>query len=59
VLTVAGGWLCWTLLRTPWLAMLVAYILLCLGVATVTWLYTRSLRRQSAAEPDAAHDPAR
>jgi hypothetical protein len=59
VLTVAGGLLCWTLFRTPWLAMLVGYILCCLGVGTVTWLYTRSLRPQSNAEPDAAPDPAR
>jgi hypothetical protein len=59
VLTVAGGLLCWKLFRTPWVTMLVAYILFCIGVATVTWVYTRSLRRQSAAEPDAAPDPAR
>jgi len=58
-LAVAGGLLCWTLFRTPWVTMLVGYILACLGVATVVWLYTRFLGRQSAAAPDAAPDPTR
>jgi hypothetical protein len=51
-ITVAGAGLCWVILRTPWVVMLVGWALICVSSGTVGWLYLRSLRRQSAAEPD-------
>jgi hypothetical protein len=56
---IAGTWLCWVVTRTPWVVMLVGWILICAGGGTCSWLYARALRRQSTAEPSAAADPAR
>lgn len=58
-LTVGGGLLCWVVTRTPWVTELVGCILLYVNCGTVTWLYTRSLRRQSALESGVPPDPAR
>src|SRR5262245_18039193 len=58
-ITLAGAGLCWVVVRASWAVMLVGWILCCLSTGTVGWLYSRSLRQQSAAEPDAAPDPAR
>jgi hypothetical protein len=58
-LTVGGGLLCWVVTRTPWVTELVGCILLYINCGTLTWLYTRSLRRQSTAEPGGTPDPVR
>jgi hypothetical protein len=52
-ITVGLVWLCWVVTRTPWVTMLVGWLLLCIGSGTCAWLYTRLLRQQSAAE---SHD---
>jgi hypothetical protein len=56
---IAGTWLCWVVTHTPWVVMLVGWILICAGGGTCSWLYSRALRQQSTAEPSAAADPAR
>ena len=56
VFTVAGTWLCWVVTRTPWVVMLVGWVLICAVAGTCGWLYSRSLRRQQPAEPGAAPD---
>jgi plasmid stabilization system protein ParE len=33
----------------PWATMLVGYVLFCVSVGRVSWLYSRALRQQSAA----------
>lgn len=48
--TIAGTMLCGAFSRTPWLTMLVAYVLFCIAVGRVTWLWTRVLRRQASSE---------
>jgi hypothetical protein len=53
-ITVGGALLCWVITGTPWVTMLVGWILLCVCGGTCAWLYTRFLRQQPAAEP---HDP--
>jgi hypothetical protein len=57
-ITIAGVWLCWVVVRTPWVVMLVGWILICASAGSVAWLYARSLRQQPTADPDAAPDPA-
>ena len=56
-ITVGGTLLCWFATRTPWVTILVGWILICLCGGTVGRLYLRSLRQQSTAEPDATPDP--
>jgi hypothetical protein len=58
-ITVGGTLLFWFATRTPWVTMLVGWILICLCGGTVGSLYSRALRQQSTAEPDAVPDPAR
>jgi hypothetical protein len=55
-ITLGGTGLCWVATRAPWAVMLVGWILVCICCGTVGWLYSRSLRQQSAAAPDAAPD---
>lgn len=52
--TVAATLLFWFAVRVPWATMLFAWILCCISVVSVVWLYSRSLRRQPTAEPIAA-----
>ncbi|MCI0740052.1 MAG: hypothetical protein L0Y72_13485 [Gemmataceae bacterium] len=59
LITVAGTGLCLAVVRTPWVVMLVGWILICVSVATVVVLYTRSLRQQANAERSAAPDATR
>lgn len=47
VITVAGTWLCLVVVRTPWVVMLVGWILACVSAGTIAWLFFRSLRQQS------------
>jgi hypothetical protein len=49
-ITVGGTLLCLVVVRTPWVVMLVGWILLCVGGGSVGWLYSHSLRQQSSAE---------
>jgi len=56
---IAGTWLCWIVTRTPWVVMLVGWILICAGGGTCSWFYSRALRQQWTAEPSAAADPSR
>ena len=51
---VAGALLTWVMFRVPWVAMLVGWILFCVSTGIVTWTYSRSLRQQATAKPDAA-----
>jgi uncharacterized membrane protein HdeD (DUF308 family) len=55
-ITVGGTLLCWFTTRTPWVTMLVGWILICLCGGTIAWLYSRALRQQSTSEPSAAPD---
>lgn len=55
---VGGSLLCWFATRTPWVVMLVGYVLVCMCVGTIVLLYSRSLRQQSTPELDPANDPA-
>ena len=50
--TLAGAGLCGALTRAPWAAMLVGWVLALASAGTVGRLYSRSLRRPTAAEPD-------
>jgi len=45
LVTVGGTWLFWSLTRKPWATMLVGWLLACVAVGTVVWIYARSLRR--------------
>lgn len=40
-ITVAGTGLCLVAVRTPWVVMLVGWVLMCVSVGTVGWLYSR------------------
>jgi hypothetical protein len=57
--TIAGTWLCWVVVRTPWVVQLVGCVLFYISAGTVVWLYSRSLRQQPTAEPGAAPDTGR
>jgi hypothetical protein len=57
--TVAGTWLFWVAVHIPWATILAGWIVFCVSAGSVGWLYSRSLRQQSTAEPDAAPEPAR
>jgi hypothetical protein len=50
-ITVTATLLCWTIVREPWIVMLVGWVLFSVSTGTVGWLYTRSLRQQSAVQP--------
>ena len=54
VFTVAGTLLFWVIVRIPWATMFVASILFYISVGTVSWFYSRSLRRQPNPERDQA-----
>jgi hypothetical protein len=56
-ITVAGTGLCLFVVRTPWVVMLVGWILFCVSSGTIVWWYTRSWRDQQTGEPGAAPDP--
>jgi hypothetical protein len=56
VFTVIATWLFWVVVRVPWATMLAGWILLCLSGGMVVWLYSRALRQESTAEPDAPPD---
>jgi hypothetical protein len=58
-ITVGGALLCWFATRTPWVVMLVGWVLCCVSGGTVAGLYSRSLRQQSIPEPDTAPDTTR
>jgi hypothetical protein len=59
VLTVLGTWLFWVAVRVPWATMLAGWVLLCVAVGSVVWLYFRSVRQPATAEPRAAADRGR
>jgi hypothetical protein len=52
--TVGGTWLCWAVVRTPWVVEVVGCLLFYITAGSVGWLYTRSLRPQPIAEPGGA-----
>jgi hypothetical protein len=56
---VVATWLFWVVVQVPWATMLAGWILICATGGSVTWLYFRSLRQRSTAEPDATDDPDR
>jgi hypothetical protein len=56
---VAGTLLCWFLSRTPWVTMVVAWILACITVGRVTWLWMRELRGRPNNETDPSADRTR
>jgi hypothetical protein len=49
--TVALTLLCWYITHTPWVVMLVGWILFCVAGGTCGWLYYRSLHPLSNDEP--------
>ena len=59
IFIVAATLLFWVVVRVPWATMLVGWVLICVSSGTVGWLYSRALRQQSTAEPDAPPGPAR
>jgi hypothetical protein len=56
VCTVLASLLFWKVVGVPWATMLFAWILICLSVGWVSWLYTRALREQGAPKAAAAAD---
>jgi fatty acid desaturase len=54
LVTVGATLLFWRLVPIPWATMLFAYILFCISVGTVSFLYSRALRRQAKPERDQA-----
>ena len=52
--TVGGALACWYATRTPWVVMLVGWVLVCTCGGTVAWVYSRSLHRPPAADPGGA-----
>jgi len=49
-ITVGGTLVCLVVVRTPWVVMLVSWILFCICTGSVVRLWTRSLRQQQTAE---------
>lgn len=54
VFTVLASLLFWKMVGIPWATMLFGYVLFCVSVGWVSWLYSRALREEAAAKPDAA-----
>ena len=52
VITVGGTLLCWIATRTPWVTMIVGWILVLISGGTVGHLYARSLTQNAATESD-------
>jgi hypothetical protein len=58
LITVGGAAQFWMIVRVPWATQLVGWILFCVSVGSIVWLYTRWLRQQQTAESGSEPEPA-
>jgi len=56
VFVVVATLMFWYEVRIPWATMLAGWVLMCVTVGTIVWLYSRSLRKRAAADAGSKQD---